>query len=193
MPDQSSYVTVHDDARLPNQAFLMLLCAILEQGRPFRFRAPGASMTPFIRDGDVITITPFRDKRPRIGHVVAFRHPVLNKLLVHRIVAQHGEGWLLRGDNASEADGAVSHDSLLGRVTRVERDGRLVCLGLGPGGRLIAALSLRGWLPSVLRAYLWFARPFTRLLPTEQCLSQTTSHNHETTDDCARTRSLHLK
>jgi hypothetical protein len=32
--------------------------AVLAKGKSFRFHAPGLSMTPFIRDGDFVTIGP---------------------------------------------------------------------------------------------------------------------------------------
>jgi len=46
------------ERRLSMSDFIGLTRVVLDKGRRFRFRAWGNSMTPFIRDWDVITITP---------------------------------------------------------------------------------------------------------------------------------------
>jgi hypothetical protein len=119
-------------------------------------------MAPFIRDGDVITVSPFRRARPRIGEVVAFARPGEERLVVHRVVARHGPDTFIQGDGVpGHADGIIPAENLLGRVTRVERHGREVWLGLGPERYAIAWLSrtrrlipLGGWLASWLRPLL---------------------------------------
>ena len=111
-------------------------------------------MAPFIRDGDVITVAPFKDKVPRIGEVLAFIHPETGKLVVHRTVARYGDAFLMQGDNVGEqSDGLVPVKNLQGRVTRIERNGKAVFLGLGVERYLIAWLSrvrllipIRSWL-----------------------------------------------
>jgi hypothetical protein len=126
---------------LSGQALLDLMQAVLARGGSFRFRARGWSMTPFIRDGDVITISPLRSTAPTSGEVVAFIHPQTNKLVVHRIVARRSTAWVIQGDNApNESDGLIAQENILGRVTRVERDGRIVRSGLGVQGKLVAWL-----------------------------------------------------
>jgi hypothetical protein len=99
-------------------------------------------MAPFIRDGDVITVSPFGRGRPGVGDVVAFVRPGYGHLVVHRVVARCGPDAFIRGDAAAEAtDGVIPAENLLGRVTRVERDGHGVWLGLGPERHAIAWLS----------------------------------------------------
>lgn len=124
------------------QALAELMRAVLDRGRPFRFRARGWSMAPFIRDGDVITVAPLEHEIPPIGAVVAFTRPNAGNLVVHRIIARHANGVLMQGDRFSScADGLVPLDNLLGRVTHIERSGRPIWLGLGPERTLIAWLS----------------------------------------------------
>ena len=79
--------------------------------------------------------------RRRVGEVVAFTLPGTGKLAIHRVVAREGAGWLLRGDNCLEGDGVVMSDQIVGRVVRVERNGRDVRLGTGVGGAWVAALN----------------------------------------------------
>jgi hypothetical protein len=148
-----------DELPLSGQALLSLMEAVLARGVPFRFCARGWSMAPFIQDGDVITVTPFRRVPPGVGEVVAFTRPGKGNLVVHRVVGRHGADLLVQGDGVEECtDGIISAQRLLGRVTRVERDGRDVWLGLGPERYAIAWLSrtrrlipLGGWLARWLR------------------------------------------
>ncbi len=125
---------------------LELLKAVTERGRPFRFRAPGFSMHPFIRNGDIITIAPLPPGRPGPGDVVAFVRPGTGKLVVHRVVGRTDGGYLIRGDNNDEPDGLIPAESVLGIVVRVEHNGRDVSAGLGCERRLIALLSRPGLL-----------------------------------------------
>jgi hypothetical protein len=62
----------------------------------------------------------------------------------------HGQA-LCRGDVAAGADPPASPDDLLGRVTRVERGGRRVRLGLGLERLPIAWLSRIGLLRALAR------------------------------------------
>jgi hypothetical protein len=120
-------------------------------------------MDPFIRDGDVITVSPLRSTRPRVGDVVAFARLEGANLVVHRVVARRGWDAVVQGDGVPEyADGLIPAESLLGRVTRVERDGRSVWLGLGPERVVIAWLSRAGWLiPLRVRLASWL-KPLLR-------------------------------
>ena len=99
-------------------------------------------MTPFICDGDVITIAPFHKRSPGLGDVVAFTHPVEGNLVVHRIVAKVNNHALLFGDNIpDQPDGIIPSERLLGRVIHIDRDHRRILLGLGPERFVIAWLS----------------------------------------------------
>jgi len=139
--------------------FAVLMAAVLEKGVPFRFTAPGHSMTPFIRDGDVITVAP---GRIRFGDMVAFVSPHSGKLTVHRVVRISRDGYLIKGDNTLEPDGTVPRTSLLGRVVGVEHQSRRVGLGLGIERVAIAFLSRRGWLIPVIGATWRVMRPVAR-------------------------------
>ena len=102
-------------------------------------------MSPFIRDGDVICVSPLKEKNPRVGEVVAYIQPASEKLVVHRLVRRRGNAWLILGDNTPGAIGEwVPDANLLGRVTRIERDGKKVWLGLGPERYWIALFSRTG-------------------------------------------------
>jgi len=129
------------ELRLSNAAHQELLRATIERGASLRTTVRGFSMSPFIKDGDVLTIAPMDQRAPRVGEVIAFVSPLGGRMAVHRVVSRQNDGWLLRGDNSTTNDGVLDLEDMLGRVVRVERDGRDVQLGVGAGGVLIARLN----------------------------------------------------
>jgi signal peptidase I len=102
-----------------------LIEAVHEKGAPFRFQARGSSMTPAIRDGDVITVAPLKDIKIGRGDVLAFRHPERPQLLVHRILRKKENRFFIKGDNCSAADGWIPAENILGIVTQVGRQGKI--------------------------------------------------------------------
>lgn len=156
------FVTRADALPISGQALLDLMREVLARGRPFRFRARGWSMTPFIRDGDVVTVAPLGGGRPSVGEVVAFQRPETGRVVVHCVIAQAADGCFIQGDGGPACeDGLIPGENVLGRVTRVQRDGRDIWLGLGPERVLIAWLSRTGrlagaarWLPGPIKALL---------------------------------------
>ncbi|MGH3979886.1 MAG: nickel-type superoxide dismutase maturation protease [Pseudonocardiaceae bacterium] len=58
----------------------------------------GPSMSPALRDGDVVLVV--AGDRPRPGSVVLVRWPSRpGQLSVKRVVGRHGRGWWVLGDN----------------------------------------------------------------------------------------------
>lgn len=101
-----------------------LIEAVHDKGASFRFQAKGHSMTPAIRDGDIITVSPLKDLMPRRGDVLAFRHPDRPQMLVHRVLHAKADKYFIQGDNCPEADGWIPAENILGLITRVERHGK---------------------------------------------------------------------
>ena len=141
------------ELRLPNADLLGLLSDVLAKGVPFRFLAAGYSMSPFIRDGDVITIKPRTDTNLRNGAVAAYVRPKDGHLAVHRIVGRTEAGFALKGDHEPVSDYPVTASEILGVVDRVERSGRRIRLGLGAGKGWIAFLSARGLITWAFRIF----------------------------------------
>jgi signal peptidase I len=131
---------------LSGLALVQLLRAVLGKGALVRFRAKGFSMSPFIKNEDVVTLSPLQNASPGVGDVIAFVLQETDKLCVHRVVGKKGGFYATKGDNSSEADESVPRENILGFVTRVERGGKEVFLGLGPERFLIAFLGSRGLL-----------------------------------------------
>jgi signal peptidase I len=151
---------------LSSQALLELMVGVLAKGCRFRFRARGWSMNPFIRDGDIICVSPIQEKNPSVGEVVAYIQPTSGKLVVHRLVNRSGDNWVILGDNTLKASGEqVPIVNLIGRVTGIKRGGKNIWLGLGPERYLIALFSRTGTLlPLQMRVRQIYKRRLPRIL-----------------------------
>jgi signal peptidase I len=131
-----------------------IIRAATGKGASIRFKALGFSMSPFIKDGDIVTISPPADRQIRKGIVAAFVHPQTDRLVVHRIIRATPRGIWMRGDNTFESDGIIPLKNVLGFVTQVRRGQKRIFYGRGAGGAVIAALSRRNFLrPSII--FVW--------------------------------------
>jgi signal peptidase I len=129
---------------LSGPALLGVMKEVLGRGVPFRFQAKGWSMTPFIRDGDIITLVPVSRDRIRLGDVVAIIKPDSERLLVHRVIRKNSRACLIQGDNNSGTrDGWIPKEKILGKVSRVERNGKTTKFTLRGPARYGIALSSR--------------------------------------------------
>lgn len=135
---------------------------MLDKGIPFRFRAEGFSMYPFVRNRDVVTLSPLSNVELHLGDVIAFTRPETGKLIVHRVIGKRGDSFLIKGDNLPGVDGLIPKANILGRVIRVERNGKGVFFGIGPERRLIALFSRRGAIFSLLLPMWRLVRPVIR-------------------------------
>jgi len=119
-----------DVISISSAALSELLQAVLAKGADFRFKARGTSMTPFIRNGDIITITSV--KKVEIGSIVAFSRPGTGQLVVHRVVAKRKEEVYIMGDGSSDhTDDWVPIKNIIGHLVRIERNGQDIHLGFG--------------------------------------------------------------
>lgn len=155
------HISSGNQVNIPTQVMQDLLVAVLARGSSFRFRARGMSMMPFIKDGDLISIAPTTRIKPGIGRVVAYTHPGSGSLIVHRVVNRQGHAFLIAGDNSSgTVFDRVEGQAILGCVTRVERDGRRIYLGLGPERYLVSLFSRFGLLARFAQRFKRFKTLF---------------------------------
>jgi hypothetical protein len=147
-----------DQRLVPNEQFAQLMTAVLDQGKPIRFNAKGVSMSPFIKDGDTVTIAPIGRRRPVLGDVLAFNHPERGELLVHRVVARKADRYLMKADHGRHPDGWISPGDVIGLLAAVQRGEQRVWLGLGCEKWLIAQLSRQDLLMPAVR-FLWRLTP----------------------------------
>jgi signal peptidase I len=136
-----------------------LVKEVLSKGVECRLQVKGHSMSPFIKDSDVLTVSPMSDSSPGFGEVIAFIHPKAHKLIIHRVVRKIGDACLVKGENALEPDGLITRRHMIGIITRVERKGKKVFFGLGPERFLIALLTRNNLLLPARRLVWRIFRP----------------------------------
>lgn len=147
---KAPYITLDNEVRIiPNNQFSDLMVAIIKRGKTFRFKAFGWSMSPLIKDGDVITL--ISAEIIHIGDILAFINPNGDKLMIHRVVARNGHEYLLKADNSSQPDGWVNINQIVGLVNKIERGGQRKNFGLGWEKWILAQLSRS----NVLRLSNW--------------------------------------
>ncbi len=119
-----------------------LVCSSVDTERIRFYR--GHSMAGTFRPGDYLTLEPVSVAAVRPGDVVVYRgvdREGAPDEVVHRVVAVTPGGLVARGDSNPRADSAlITVDSLLGRVTHVERDGQTRVVRGGRWGLLRARL-----------------------------------------------------
>lgn len=118
-------------------------------------------MSPFIKDGDILTISPVDRNAVKTGSVIAFRCMRNNKLVIHRAVARKKGRYLIKGDNCVHADCLTDARNVLGVVAKVERGEKDIRFGIGPGSAVIALLSRIRFFPFFFRV-LWPSKKFLR-------------------------------
>jgi hypothetical protein len=148
---------------LSTQSLLGLIQDVVGRGEAFRFQATGFSMSPFIKDGDMVTLSPLHRPSPRLGEVVAFTPPGSDKLILHRVVGKRGSSFYIKGDSLSQVDLLLPREQILAKVARVDRNGKRVHLGLGPERMLLAILSFQGLLLPMVMGCWRVIRLFRRL------------------------------
>jgi len=105
---------------------------ILGRGKSFRFEARGRSMAPFIRDGDILEVTPVGARIIRCSDVI-FYHVDQARAVAHRVIRVGSDDqksvFITRGDAQEGAGEKVVPDQVLGIVSAIERNGKRRVLG----------------------------------------------------------------
>lgn len=135
-----------------------LMKAVLYKGADFRFKARGHSMEPFIKDGDIITVS--SQAHIEEGDIVAFINQN-KKLALHRIIGKKSKKIIIKGDNSRKTDGFIDRENILASVKKVERQDRTV--ETGKGKKIIALLSRVNLLIPCISIVRKFFREFKRI------------------------------
>lgn len=132
-----------------NDELAGLAAEVLSRGGSFRFQATGTSMHPLIRSGDSVVIcSPAEPLLP--GSVVLTRRQDSGIVMVHRLIrcsdSLHGRGFVTMGDNSRTLDLPVGREEIIGVVSAVVRDGKVLDTSgrlQKMGGRSLAWLGAR--------------------------------------------------
>lgn len=113
------------DYTLRLEAMLPVIEEKLESGGSVTFEPRGVSMLPLIRQGkDSVTISALKEK-PKKGDVIFYRRAD-GRFVLHRIVGEDSQGYILCGDNQCLLEHGVTADCIIGIMTEVIRDGKSV-------------------------------------------------------------------
>src|SRR5579872_2652179 len=128
-----------NDSSPDSASFEALTRELLKSGKSVRFEARGASMSPRIRDGQMVHVTPVIVSKLRKDDIVLTKGD--KRFLIHRlVVANHDENiFITRGDCAQQDDPPVTGEQVLGLVVAKELrfGGTIVQIKLtGPTGKL---------------------------------------------------------
>lgn len=114
---------------------------VLRASGTLRLQVAGWSMLPVVWPGDTLIIEGATARQICTGDIVLFGRE--RRLFAHRVVKTCGApGLLTRGDAMASPDPLVSGEELLGRVCRIERNGKSFApkRQIGIGDRIVAGL-----------------------------------------------------
>ena len=149
--DMTSSIPSNPSEKLAGPVLIEVLKTTLARGVPLTLRAKGSSMHPFIKDGDLITVSPLKAHSPGLGDVVAFVQREAEKLVIHRMIRIKADAHFMKGDATTGVDSPVPRANVLGLVTRIQRDHKRVLIGLGPEKFIIAMLARKGLVNPLVR------------------------------------------
>ena len=140
----------NNNLKLSGENLTELMSAVLEKNADFRFQANGHSMSPFIKNQDIVTVSPLSKNKPQTGDIVAACFLERKAIVVHRVIGKRQGGFLIKGDNNPSKDGVFEQDQIIGMVSKVERNGKKVWHSGGHFGKIIALLSKSGLLNKLI-------------------------------------------
>ncbi len=139
-----------NNLKLSGKNLTDLMVAVLEKNADFRFQAKGHSMSPFIKNQDIVTLSPLSQNKPEIGDIVAASFLGRKSIMIHRVIGKKQYKFIIKGDNNKSRDGIFEQDQIIGLVVKVERNRKRVCYGGGVYGKIIAVLSKNGSLNNLI-------------------------------------------
>lgn len=125
--------------------FAQLSAELLGAGTAVRFEAHGGSMSPLVRDGDMLTVRPADPGSIWLGDLVLATDEH-GRPLVHRVIrrttGREGVRFTVQGDQVSRPDGVIPATRVYGRVTAIERAGSTIEVNQ-------PALRMLGWVAAL--------------------------------------------
>ena len=110
---------------LPNKKISEIFNGLLKNGGKFNFIAKGRSMAPAILDGDIVEVLRIDDKmKLKKGDLVLYSNEE-NNPVIHRII-QASPMLIVKADNASLPDSAISYDNLIGKIISIKRETKIM-------------------------------------------------------------------
>lgn len=100
---------------------------LIESNHSVKIVASGYSMFPFMRNGDIQTISPVPIEEIQIGDIAVFERN--NVWISHRVIdiqkTNHEITLILRGDTCIQIDPLVTEENYIGKTVAFERNGKV--------------------------------------------------------------------
>ncbi len=156
---------------LRREDFTSIAQEVLGRGRILRFKAKGGSMSPFIRNGDVVEVVPLKGKI-NFGDIILY-HSSCGGPVIHRVIQRNKESIITKGDSVLGSDQPIFSKQVLGRVVAVEKNGWCIKLDRPMARLLNILLATISPFSFLIYPCLKFIKPLGFLmLPALHCLSQ---------------------
>lgn len=113
--------------RLATPSVTRLFEDILNRDLNLRVRVTGMSMTPFIRDGDIVIIRKMPYFLLKTGDLIFFKNrqglPTVHRIIRKRRTANNVREFFTKGDAMISFDELISVDEVLGKICKIEKTG----------------------------------------------------------------------
>ncbi len=94
----------------------------IRQKEHYALKTDGMSMFPLLYPGDVVHFKKMQLEQVEVNDIVVVEED--GRLFTHRVVYKGSDYLVTGGDNNLASDGRIDETQLLGRMTKVERDGQ---------------------------------------------------------------------
>lgn len=106
---------------LSSKAIGELVEEFMQKEKTIKFKTKGHSMRPIISEGDIITLSPYIQRSPNSGDIVAYIDSFSKGLIIHRLIRFSKSTFIAKGDNCRNNDAIHSKKCILGYVSQINQ------------------------------------------------------------------------
>jgi len=155
LPVTCSIVKGHSVLNLSSKSLGKLVKDFTQKKNKIKFKTKGHSMKPLIKEGDMITISPYIDLYPSPGDIVAYLNLITEKLIIHRIMKISGNSFIAKGDNCFNNDMIHGTNCIIGYVSQINGNSfikkNLISYPCKRGLAIFSAIGLIFYLNKILK------------------------------------------
>ncbi len=101
-----------------------VILEVLENNSTVTLTASGQSMEPLIHDGTDNVVLKRIEQKPKKGDIVFFKRNN-GRLVLHRIVGEDENGYILMGDNQWVKEYGIKESQIIAVLDSIEKNGRV--------------------------------------------------------------------